>query len=81
MTRVARITTLDNPFDPFDEFDEWYLFDEAHGYHTCAYLGRIVRSSSELSDADQAEANETAIDEIIEINGDAVYRKIVREID
>lgn len=81
MTRRVAITTLDNPFDPILEFRDWYLFDEAQGYHTCSYLGRIVRSSSELSDADQSEANEQAIDEIIELHGNEVYRKIVHDID
>ena len=45
------LTTEDNPYDPFDEFDEWFAFDVSQGYHTCAYLARVVATSTELSEA------------------------------
>jgi hypothetical protein len=70
------LTTVDNPFDPFTQFDEWYQFDEAAGYNTCAFLARIVKSSDELSDADQSLAIELAIDEIVRENVLGLYRKV-----
>lgn len=70
------LTTVDNPFDPFTEWDAWYTFDVGHGYHTLAYLARIVRSSDELSEADQSQAIEDAIDEILEFNVSGMYRKV-----
>lgn len=72
----SMLTTVDNPFDPFTQFDEWYNFDESSGYHTTAYLGRIVKSSNALSEADQSLAIEQAIDEIIEENILGIYRKV-----
>ena len=78
--RVARITTTDNPYDPFDDFDKWYLFDESRGYGTTGYLGRVVKTSNELSDADNQEAIEVAIDSIIDLHPTGIYRKIVRNV-
>lgn len=75
---ACRLTTIDNPFDPFDQFDEWYAFDEAKGYCTSGYLARIVKTSNELSDDEQDEATNEAIDEIIEMHPDGFYKKVVR---
>jgi len=76
----AMLTTIDNPFDPFDDFDSWYAWDERSGYHTSSFLARIVKNSSDLSDTDQALANEQAIDEIVHENVTGMYRKVVREV-
>ena len=70
------LTTTDNPYDPFTEFDAWYSWDIASGYRTLEYLGRIVRTSDELSEADQSLAVEQAIDEIVELNILGVYKKV-----
>ena len=76
----SMLTTVDNPFDPFTSFDEWYSFDEAAGYHTPAYLARIINTSDEISEADQSLAIEDAIDEIVKENIMGLYRKVSREI-
>lgn len=70
------LTTVDNPYDPFTQFDEWFAFDRDHGYDTTSYLARIVRSSDELSEADQEEAIDNAIDEILEFNVLGIYIKV-----
>ncbi|MFL6416751.1 MAG: hypothetical protein ACJ74Y_13900 [Bryobacteraceae bacterium] len=70
------LTTVDNPFNPFTNWDEWFAYDEACGYHTTSYLARIVRTSDELSDADQDVAIEDAIDEIVRENINGLYRKV-----
>lgn len=72
------LTTIDNPFDPFTQFDEWFAFDEDNGYHTCAYLARITVTSDELSEADEDQAIENAIDEIIKFNLLGLYRKAIK---
>ena len=72
----SMLTTVDNPFDPFTQFDEWYAYDVNAGYHTSAFLARIVKSSEELSEADQSAAIEAAIDEIVDINTNGLYRKV-----
>lgn len=79
MGRSVMLTTIDNPYDPFTEFDKWFAFDESKGYHTCSYLSRIARTSDELSDEDELIAIESAIDEIVAININGLYKKLVRE--
>lgn len=74
----SMITTEDNPFDPFEDFNQWYLYDEEKGYHTCAYLGRIVRISDDMSDEEVLAEIERAIDEIIYHDVLAIYRKVKR---
>lgn len=73
---LSMLTTIDNPFNPFEQFDEWYAYDVAKGHHTCAYLARIVRTSDELSQADEEVAIENAIDEILELNINGLYKRI-----
>lgn len=70
------LTTIDNPFDPFTQFDAWYAFDEQKGYGTCEYLDRITKSSYDLTPQEQEEAIESAIDEIIRVNGLGLYKKV-----
>jgi len=62
---MCRITTFDNPYDPFEQFTQWFMFDEEKGYHTTAYLGRIARTSDQMSDEENDREIERAIDEII----------------
>lgn len=76
----VRLTTVDNPYDPFKQFTSWFLFDEEKGYHSTSYLGRIARTSSELSDEENNKEEERAIDEIIKYDFQNIYRK-VREGD
>jgi hypothetical protein len=70
------LTTVDNPFDPSTDYDEWDAFDRAHGYNTSGLLARIVVTSDQLSDEDQSQAIEQAIDEIVSENSLGIYRKI-----
>ena len=70
------ITTLDNPFDPIDEFDDWYRFDTDKGYNTCAYLDRIALTSDSLSDQENLDEIERAIDEIIKFDFENKYKKV-----
>lgn len=73
---VHMLTTVDNPWNPFSHFDEWYQFDESSGYHTTQYLARLTLSSPDLSEVDQSDAIEVAIDEIVEQNVLGIYRKV-----
>ena len=76
--REVAITTLDNPYDPFNEFDKWFMWDINHGYYTASYLDHVARNSDEFGEELQARILESAIDEIIEIHGGGIYRKLVR---
>jgi hypothetical protein len=73
------LTTIDNPFDPFTQFVEWDTYDRYLGYNTTSFLARIVRTSDELSDADQALAIEEAIDEIVRENVSGMHRKVAEK--
>lgn len=70
------LTTTDNPFNPFDDFNSWFLFDVEKGYNSCDYLGRIARTSSELTEEENANEIERAIDEIIKNDFLNIYIKV-----
>ena len=79
-TRQTNITTIDNPFDPFDDSTDWMMFDIQKGYYTCAKLGRLVKLSDDMTEKEELEAIERAIDRLIEIDPLDIYIKVVREI-
>jgi hypothetical protein len=79
MAKDVMLTTIDNPFDPFKEFDEWFRFDTDKGYHTCSYLGRIAKTSPELSEKDTQLEIENAIDDIVRLNVTGLYKKVTKE--
>ena len=69
------LTTFDNPYDPFDQFDQWFMFDNDFGYCSCQYLARIARTSDALSEKENDEEVERAIDEIIRLDPFNIYKK------
>ena len=80
MERRCALTTIDNPFNPFEQFTSWFLFDEEKGYHSSAYLGRIARTSDQLSDEENNQEIERAIDEIIKYDFTNIYRKVIQQV-
>lgn len=76
MSMKVALTTIDNPFDPFKQFIPWFLFDNEKGYCSCAYLGRIARTSDQLSDEENDLEVERAIDEIIKNDFMHIYKKV-----
>ena len=77
--RRCMLTTFDNPYDPFEQFTSWFLFDIEKGYNTCSYLGRIARTSDQLSDAENDLEVERAIDEIIKYDFRNIYKKVIKQ--
>lgn len=73
---TTAITTFDNPYDPIDQFTSWFIYDVTKGYNTCGLLGRIARTSDQLSDAENEQEIERAIDEIIEYDVENIYTKV-----
>lgn len=73
---MSMLTTTDNPYDPNVQYDEWLAYDELMGYYTNEYLARVCITSHDLSDADQAQDIEDAIDEIIRVNPLGIYKKV-----
>lgn len=79
MASKCMLTTVDNPFDPLEQFTSWFMFDEEKGYHTCSYLGRIARTSDQLSEEENELENERAIDEILKYDFRNIYKKVVQK--
>lgn len=76
----SMLTTTDNPYDPFTQFDAWNGYDESQGYFTCAYLARITKTSNVLSKADDDDAVDIAMDEIVALNILGIYKKVTQAI-
>lgn len=74
------LTTFDNPYNPFDQFTSWYLFDIEKGYDSCSYLGRIARTSDQLTDEENDSEIERAIDEIIKYDFRNIYKKVKQSV-
>jgi hypothetical protein len=70
------LSTSDNPYNPYTEFDQWNNWDVQSGYHTLAYLARITRTSHELSELDESQAIDIAIQEILDENITGMYIRV-----
>lgn len=79
MTNEYMLTTVDNPFDPFEQFTSWRLFDLEKGYNSCERLARFVELSDDLSEVEENEIIERAIDEIIKYDILNIYKKVIRK--
>lgn len=73
------LTTVDNPYNPFTQFEEWYAYDTNMGYNTSAYLARIAKTSEYLTDAENDQAVDDAIGEILYLDVLGIYQRVTRE--
>ena len=76
MSKKVNITTIDNPFDPFNEFDSWFAFDVEKGYYTSSKIARLTNLSNNMTEKEESEEIERAIDRLIEIDPLDIYKKI-----
>jgi len=74
------LTTIDNPYDPFAQYDDWYRYDEGKGYHSCALLARIARTSDRLTEEENSREIERAINDIIKYDPLCIYKKVKQEV-
>ena len=79
MLRKVNITTIDNPFDPFDDFASWFMFDVEKGYYTSSKVARLTKLTDDMTEKEENEEIERAIDRLIEIDPLDIYIKVVRE--
>ena len=75
------LTTVDNPFDPFDDFDSWFMFDIEKGYNSCSLLARIMKVSDDMTEKEEDEERERAIDEIIKYDFLDIYKKAIKNVE
>lgn len=73
---ASMLTTVDNPYDPRQDYRSWYAWDVANGYHTCSYLARIVKLSTDLPAMIQEAEIDAAMDEIVEAHDGGLYKKL-----
>ena len=81
MANECMLTTFDNPFDPFEQFTSWFLYDIEKGYNTCSRLARITNNSDSMSQVEEENEIERAIDEIIKYDFLNIYKKVRRKIE
>ena len=74
--KKVAITTFDNPFNPFKDYDSWLMFDIEKGYNTNSKLARLINIQYDMSEVEQEQIIEKAIDRLIEIDPLDVYKKI-----
>lgn len=73
------LTTTDNPYNPFDQFEQWLLYDNQFDHHCCEIVARITNESDELSDSENEEERENAIDRFIADDPINLYKKVKME--
>ena len=79
MLRRVNITTIDNPFNPFDDFNSWFMFDIEKGYYTSSKIARLTHLTDDMTEKEENEEIERAIDELIKVDPLDIYIKIVQE--
>ena len=62
---IIALSTIDNPYDPIDDFDHWLDYDLLSGYNCSELLSRLAFTSDSLSDVENDQIIEDAIDSLI----------------
>lgn len=79
MEEEYRLTTIDNPHDPFDDFKAWFRYDTIDNhYNTCNVLAEAALISDGLTDEQNKEIINNAIDDIIAHDPLHLYKKVKR---
>ena len=79
MSKETTVTTIDNPFNPFDDYKSWLYFDTEKGYYTSSKLARLTKLSDDMTEKEELEEVERAVDRLIEIDPLDIYIKVVKE--
>ena len=62
---IVALSTIDNPYDPIDDFDHWLDYDLLAGYNCSEVLSRLAFTSDSLSDVENDQIIEDAIDSLV----------------
>ena len=79
MFKQVTATTIDNPFNPFKDFDSWFMFDIEKGYYTSSKLARLTNLTEDMTEKEENEEVERAVDRLIEIDPLDMYIKVTQE--
>lgn len=74
---AVALSTKDNPYNPFTQWDQWLNYDMLKGPNCCAYLARIAKTSSSMTDYEVEKEINRAIDEIISLDFTHQFIKVV----
>ena len=77
------LTTFDNPFNPFEDIMSWRLYDLEKGYYCSERLGKVVLPllKEDMTQQEENEAIELAIDTIVKNDFLNIYKKVTREVN
>lgn len=81
MHKQFALTTFDNPFNPFDDFDQWHSFDKEKGYDSSEKVMRLAELTDEMTDIEENLEIERAIDRIITLDFQNIYKKVSKDIN
>ena len=79
MATEYMLTTNDNPYNPFTDFIRWNEFDVEMGYNTCCRLARLSETPESVTDLEEKESINQAIDQIIEDDFLNVYKRVTED--
>lgn len=72
------LTTVDNVWNPFTNFDEWLAFDMQQQHYCNQVLAKQALVSDQLSDEENRQEIERAIDRIVEIDPTHEFVKVYK---
>ena len=75
------LSTIDNPFNPFEDYNSWLMFDKEKGYDSAERLMRIAKLTDDMTQKEENEEIERAIDEIIKYDILNVYVKVSKTLN
>ena len=75
------LSTIDNPFNPFEDYSSWLMFDKEKGYDSAERLMRIAKVTDDMTQKEENEEIERAIDEIIKYDILNVYIKVSKKLN
>ena len=75
------LSTIDNPFNPFEDYSSWLMFDKEKGYDSAERLMRIAKITDDMTQKEENEEIERAIDEIIKYDILNVYIKVSKKLN
>ena len=75
------LSTIDNPFNPFEDYSSWLMFDKEKGYDSAERLMRIAKLTDDMTQKEENEEIERAIDEIIKYDILNIYIKVCKTLN